>query len=51
MYDISDKTKFPPAFGANHAGPFLSGPQKENWTKACPWKWTYQERKEKCISS
>ena len=51
MYDISDKTKFPPVFNANHAGPFLTGPLKEDWTKVCPYEWTIEERKEKCISS
>ncbi len=51
MHDISDKTNFPPVFAANHAGSKLTGPQKEDWTKACPFEWTFQERKEKCISS
>lgn len=51
MFDISDKTKFPPVFGSNHAGPLLSGPLKEDWTKACPLDWTFAERIEKCISS
>ena len=23
---------------------------KSNWTKACPWEWTFEERSEKCIS-
>jgi hypothetical protein len=51
LYDISDKTKFPPVFNANHAGPLLTGPLKEDWTKACPYELTLEERKEKCISS
>jgi hypothetical protein len=51
MFDISDKTKFPPVFGSNHAGPLLTGPLKEDWTKLCPREWTFEERKEKCISS
>ena len=51
MFDISDKTKFPPVFGSNHAGPLLSGPLKEDWMKACPLDWTFAERREKCISS
>ena len=51
IYDISDKTKFPPVFNANHAGPYVSGPLKEDWTKPCPWEWAFEERKEKCISS
>ena len=50
MFDISDKTKFPPVFGSNHAGPLLSGPLKEDWTKMCPREWTFEERREKCIS-
>ena len=44
---ISDKTKFPSVFNANHAGPLLIGPLKEDK----PWEWTLEERKEKCISS
>ena len=28
MFDISDKTKFPPVFGSNHAGLLLTGPLK-----------------------
>ena len=50
MFDISDKTEFPPVFGSNHAGPFTSGPLKEDWTKPCPPEWTFEERREKCIS-
>mmetsp|Transcript_37861 Transcript_37861/g.55342 ORF Transcript_37861/g.55342 Transcript_37861/m.55342 type:complete len:483 (+) Transcript_37861:8-1456(+) len=50
MFDISDKTKFPPVFGSNHAGPFAAGPLKEDWTKSCPREWTFEERREKCIS-
>ena len=50
MFDISDKTKFPPVFGSNHAGILLSGPLKEDWTKLCPREWTFEERREKCIS-
>eukprot|EP00957_Ditylum_brightwellii_P069050 5241530-Ditylum_brightwellii.AAC.1 len=50
MFDISDKTKFPPVFGSNHAGPFATGPLKEDWTKSCPREWTFEERREKCIS-
>ncbi len=51
MFDISDKTKFPPVFGSNHAGPLLTGPLKEDWTKACPKDWTFEERSKNCISS
>ncbi len=51
MFDVSDKTKFPPVFGSNHAGPLLTGPLKEDWTKPCPREWTFKERNEKCISS
>ena len=51
MFDISDRTKFPPVFGSNHAGPLFAGPLKEDWTKACPREWTFEERNEKCISS
>eukprot|EP00985_Skeletonema_marinoi_P020394 scaffold12118_cov135-Skeletonema_marinoi.AAC.2 len=50
MFDISDKTKFPPVFGSNHAGPFTSGPLKDYWTKPCPDELTFKERGEKCIS-
>ncbi len=51
MFDISDKTQFPPVFGSNHAGFLLTGPLKEDWTKPCPREWTFKERNEKCISS
>eukprot|EP00985_Skeletonema_marinoi_P011106 scaffold5247_cov158-Skeletonema_marinoi.AAC.8 len=52
MYDISDKTKFPSVFGSNHAGFLTTGPLnlKEDWTKPCPREWTFEERREKCIS-
>jgi len=50
MFDISDKTKFPPVFGSNHAGFLTTGPLKEDWTKPCPREWTFEERSEKCIS-
>mmetsp|Transcript_30757 Transcript_30757/g.52235 ORF Transcript_30757/g.52235 Transcript_30757/m.52235 type:complete len:746 (-) Transcript_30757:192-2429(-) len=50
MFDISDKTKFPPVFGSNHAGFLTAGPLKEDWTKPCPREWTFEERREKCIS-
>jgi len=50
MFDISDKTKFPPIFGLNHAGFLTTGPLKEDWTKPCPREWTFEERREKCIS-
>ena len=50
MFDISDKSVFPPVFGGNHAGPLSSGPRKDDWTKACPPEWTLEERAEKCIS-
>ncbi|KAL7490891.1 hypothetical protein ACHAWT_000408, partial [Skeletonema menzelii] len=49
MYDISDKTKFPAVYTSNHAGPFLFGPRKDDWTKPCPIEWTLEEREEKCI--
>ena len=51
MYDISDKTKFPAVFQSNHAGPSAHGPLKDDWTKVCPLEWSFEERKEKCISS
>eukprot|EP00984_Skeletonema_dohrnii_P031228 scaffold23460_cov71-Skeletonema_dohrnii-CCMP3373.AAC.1 len=50
MFDISDKTNFPPVFGSNHAGFLTTGPLKEDWTKPCPREWTFEERGEKCIS-
>jgi hypothetical protein len=50
MFGISDKTKFPPVFGSNHAGFLLTGPLKEDWTKPCPREWAFEERSEKCIS-
>jgi len=50
MFDISDKTNFPPVFGSNHAGFLTTGPLKEDWTKPCPREWTFEERREKCIS-
>jgi hypothetical protein len=51
MYDISDKTKFPAVFQSNHHAPSTHGPLKDDWTKACPLEWTFEERKEKCISA
>ena len=51
MYDISDKTKFPAVFQSNHASINAHGPLKDDWTKACPMTWTFEERKEKCISA
>ena len=51
MYDISDKTKFPAVFQSNHHGPSTHGPLKDDWTKGCPTEWTFEERKEKCISA
>ncbi len=51
MFDISDKTKFPPVFGSNHAGVLTSGPLKADWTKPCPRDLTFEERRELCISS
>jgi hypothetical protein len=51
MYDISDKTKFPAVFQSNHVNPSAHGPLKDDWTKVCPLEWTYEERKEKCISA
>ena len=50
MFDISDKSNFPPVFGSNHAGFLTTGPLKEDWTKPCPREWTFKERSEKCIS-
>ncbi|KAK1745400.1 FAD-dependent oxidoreductase [Skeletonema marinoi] len=50
MFDVSDKTNFPPVFGSNHAGFLTAGPLKEDWTKPCPPEWTFEERREKCIS-
>eukprot|EP00985_Skeletonema_marinoi_P006271 scaffold2716_cov205-Skeletonema_marinoi.AAC.1 len=50
MFDISDKSNFPPVFGSNHAGFLTAGPLKEDWTKPCPREWTFEERREKCIS-
>ena len=51
LYDISDKTKFPAVFQSNHVHPSAHGPLKDDWTKACPMTWTFEERKEKCISA
>ena len=51
IYDISDKSNFPAVFQSNHHGPSAHGPLKEDWTKACPLEWTFEERKEKCISA
>ena len=51
MYDISDKAKFPAVFQSNHLGPSTHGPLKDDWTKACPLEWSFEERKEKCISA
>ena len=50
MFDISDKTNFPPVYGSNHAGSQAIGPLKEDWTKMCPEELTFAERNEKCIS-
>jgi len=50
MFNISDKTKFPPVFGSNHAAIFTMGPLKDDWTKPCPGDLTFEERSEKCIS-
>ena len=51
MYDISDKTNFPAVYQSNHAAPSAHGPLKDDWTKGCPLEWTFEERKEKCISA
>ena len=51
MYDISDRTKFPAVYQSNHAGPSAHGPLKDDWTKGCPLEWTFEERKERCISA
>ena len=51
MYDISDKTNFPAVFQSNHHSVSTHGPLKDDWTKACPLEWTFEERKEKCISA
>ena len=51
IYDISDKTNFPAVFQSNHHGPSTHGPLKDDWTKACPLEWSFEERKEKCISA
>lgn len=51
MFDISDKANFPAVFQSNHVGPSVHGPLKDDWTKACPLEWTFEERKEKCISA
>ena len=51
MYDLSDKTKFPAVFQSNHHSVSTHGPLKDDWTKACPLEWTFEERKEKCISA
>ena len=50
MFDSSDGNNFPPVFGSNHAGPELTGPLKEDWTKMCPEEFTLAETNEKCIS-
>ena len=51
MYDISDKTNFPAVYQSNHAGHSAHGPLKDDWTKGCPLQWTFEKRKEKCISA
>ena len=43
-----DPDNFPPFIGANHASPFVRGPLKSDWTKACPEDWSQTERDEKC---
>lgn len=50
FYDLSDKSKFPGFLGSNHVTNEMMGPQKDDWTKACPSEWTQQERDEKCVS-
>jgi len=50
MFDISDKTNFPPVFGSNHAAAGHMGPRKDNWTAVCPPEWTIEERNAGCIS-
>eukprot|EP00555_Chaetoceros_dichaeta_P003497 CAMPEP_0198248814 /NCGR_PEP_ID=MMETSP1447-20131203/491_1 /TAXON_ID=420782 /ORGANISM="Chaetoceros dichaeta, Strain CCMP1751" /LENGTH=733 /DNA_ID=CAMNT_0043933295 /DNA_START=60 /DNA_END=2261 /DNA_ORIENTATION=+ len=50
MFDISDKTKFPPVIGSNHAAAVNMGPRKKNWIESCPLTWTFEERNAKCIS-
>ena len=49
MYDTTDPDSFPGFLGSNHAGAYMRGPLKEDWTKACPLDWTQEERDEKCI--
>ncbi|KAK1733772.1 FAD-dependent oxidoreductase [Skeletonema marinoi] len=50
MFDLKDKTKFPPIFGSNHAATGMTGPRKDDWTKPCPGNWTFEERLAGCVS-
>ena len=49
MFDTSDDN-FPAFIGTNHRTPYIRGPLKEDWTKACPLSWSQIERDNKCIS-
>mmetsp|Transcript_15801 Transcript_15801/g.31860 ORF Transcript_15801/g.31860 Transcript_15801/m.31860 type:complete len:318 (-) Transcript_15801:52-1005(-) len=50
MFDLKDKTKFPPIYGSNHAATGMTGPRKDDWTKPCPGNWTFEERLAGCVS-
>jgi len=52
MFDTSnDISKFPPIVSSNHASSLISRrPLKEDWTKPCPSKLTFEERDTNCIS-
>jgi len=50
MFDTSNESKFPPIVSSNHASSLISRPLKEDWTKPCPAKLTFEERDANCIS-
>ena len=50
MFDTSEVDKFPPIVSSNHASSLISRPLKEDWTKPCPSKLTFEERDANCIS-
>merc|ERR1712137_1180996 len=49
VYDTTNPEQFPGFIGSNHAGAHVRGPLKDDWTKACPLDWTFEERNDKCI--
>eukprot|EP00984_Skeletonema_dohrnii_P003162 scaffold1051_cov81-Skeletonema_dohrnii-CCMP3373.AAC.1 len=50
IFDLQDKTKFPPIFGSNQGANGMTGPRKDDWTKPCPGNWTFEERLAGCVS-